>query len=131
LKCDIAQAAHLGEAAQQTLVEGLGDAIDGPVVVRVMLLVGGKAFRQAQHRSRGSGHHLLHAGARRRFHHVERAFGEYVESQARILGTLRYADRRLVKDDVARPAQVLDERAVTDVSLDDLDREGRHGLVEV
>src|SRR5690606_5786328 len=67
----------------------------------------------------------------RGFHHVERAFGQHFEGKPWLLGALRDADRGLMEHNVARRAQFLDEVAVANVSLDDFQRKGSHGLIQV
>ena len=87
-------------AAQQSLVEGLGGAVERVVRVRVVVLVGGELSGEAVDRRRGGGDQLAHAGRRRGLDHVEGAVDEHLEREARLLGALGDPDRRLVEDDV-------------------------------
>ena len=60
-----------------------------------------------------------HAGLDRGLQHVEGAVGEHLEREPRLLRALRDADGRLMEDDIDAVHRLGQQRAVTNVALDD------------
>src|SRR5690606_34606115 len=66
-----------------------------------------------------------------RFEHVERAIDQHLERKARLLGTLRDADGRLMEHDIDTGHRLGQHRPVADVALDDADLAAGHRGREV
>ena len=98
---DVVQAVHGVEAAQHALVERLGRAVEGVVVVRVVALGGRELLGQPVHRRRRRGDHLAAPRASAAASSdVEGAVDQHLVGQPRLLGALGDADRGEVEDQV-------------------------------
>src|SRR5690606_6266933 len=118
---DVFEAVHLVETAQEGFVIDLGGAVDGAVVVGMVLFGGGVNVGGAQHRGGGGGDDFLNAGVHCGFEHVEGAGGENVMGKTRFFGALGDADCGLVEENVDAGHGLGDFGSVADVALDNGD----------
>ena len=120
----VVEAVHGVEAAEQPLVEHLRRAVQRVVGIGVVRLRGRERLGQPVDRRRRRGDDLGDLVAHGGLEHVVGAVDHHVLGQPGLLRALRDADGRLVEDDVDALGQLVDERAIADVSVDHL-----HGAV--
>ena len=119
------------KAAEHPFTEGLGHAVCRVVVVRVVPLAGRELLGHAVHRGGGGRHDLANPGGNRGVDHLERAAGEHLERESRVLGALRDPHRRLVEHDIGALHQPVEQGAVADIADHQLHPSRTRCLVEV
>src|SRR5262249_15634018 len=114
----IVEPVHFLEAAQQTFVKDFRGTIYGAIVVGVMVFTGGKLFGHSIHGGRRGRHQAPHVFFDACLQNVESTFAHDLEGEARIFGTLRDTDCRLVKYQIDAASQFSDQGRISDVAFD-------------
>ncbi len=96
-------------------------AVERVVGVGVVVLAGRELLGEAVDRRGRRGDDLAHLGLDGRLEHVVRAVDEHLEREPRLLRALRDADRGVMEEHVDAGHQLVHERPVADVALDELD----------
>ena len=97
----------------------------------VVALAGRELLRHPVHRGRRGGDQLGDVVLRGGLHDVERAVHQDLEGEPWLLGALGDPDGCLVEDQVLARGQVVDQVALDDVTLDQLDATGGQRVVEI
>ena len=131
-QADVVGAVHVVEGAQEAFAERLGGAIEGAVVVGVVLLGRREGVGHAVDRRRGRHDDLAHAGLLALFDQIERRLDHDLERGARLGGAMGDAQRRLMEDGVGAVDEICHQLRVPDVADDHLDLARlRHRIGEI